>query len=270
MLKDVFVYCRPLITFLLCCRILMAQSHFPYIFPSDRGHNSHTPDHWLLGLKSVDNETQKCYIRKITYLKARKPLFHEYLLVEIVHTGSVQASLAVTERVPEKNDGYSTKQAVSPSVYGRVAANDTVRIVGGTGISELPSHNKLSELQFDANELPLLNLAILLNVVRKHAQYYDVWKYQCYWYANTVYQSVQDLFKSRKDHVEPAFSKHRGKVLLGLPQRKDSVGAIIGEYNAAMEDIRKEKIKQTTARLADEKKVCSWIPLLYYMFTFLL
>ena len=197
-------------------------------------------------------------------------MFHEYLLVEIVHTGSVQASLAVTERVPEKNDGYSTKQAVSPSVYGRVAANDTVRIVGGTGISELPSHNKLSELQFDANELPLLNLAILLNVVRKHAQYYDVWKYQCYWYANTVYQSVQDLFKSRKDHVEPAFSKHRGKVLLGLPQRKDSVGAIIGEYNAAMEDIRKEKIKQTTARLADEKKVCSWIPLLYYMFTFLL
>ena len=57
------------------------------------------------------------------------------------------------------------------------------------------------------------------------------------------------------EHVEPALSKHRGKYLLRLPLRKDSVAAIIGEYNAAMEDIRKERIRKTTARLAEEKKV---------------
>jgi len=57
------------------------------------------------------------------------------------------------------------------------------------------------------------------------------------------------------EHVEPALSKHRWKYLLRLPLRKDSVAAIIGEYNAAMEDIRKERIRKTTARLAEEKKV---------------
>ena len=57
------------------------------------------------------------------------------------------------------------------------------------------------------------------------------------------------------EHVEPTLSRRRGKYLLKLPPRKDSVEAIIGEYNAAMEYIRKEKIRKTNARLAEEKKV---------------
>jgi len=57
------------------------------------------------------------------------------------------------------------------------------------------------------------------------------------------------------EHIEPALSRHRGKYLLKLPPRKDSVEAIIGEYNAAMEDIGKEKIRKTIACLAEEKKV---------------
>jgi len=236
----------------------MAQSarpYFPYIFPSDHEHDSHTPDHWLLGLKSMDSETEKCYIHKITYFKDRKPSFHEYLLTEIVHPGSVQASFAITERAPDKTDDSATKQAVSPSIYGRVAANDTVRVFGGPGISKLCSCNKLAELTFEPNKLPLLNLAVLLTVVSKHAPSYDVWEYQCYWYAGTIYQSAKALFKPSMEHVEPALSRRRGKYLLKLPPRKDSVEAIIGEYNAAMEDIRKEKIRKTNARLAEEKKV---------------
>jgi hypothetical protein len=161
----------------------MAQSpqpDFSYIFPSDRKHDSHTPDHRLLGLKSMDGETQKCYIRKITYFKDRKPSFHEYLLMEIIHPGSVQVSFAVTERAPDKTDDYATKHAVSPSIYGRVAANDTVRIFGGPSISKLSSCNKLAESTFEPNKLPLLSLAVLLTVVSKHAPSYDVWEYQCY------------------------------------------------------------------------------------------
>jgi len=203
----------------------------------------------------MDGETEKCHIRKITYFKGRKPSYHEYLLVEIVHPNSVQASFAITERAPDKTDDSATKQAVSPSIYGRVAAKDTVQIFGGPGISKVSSCNKLAELTFEPNKLPLLNLAVLLTVVSKHAQNYDIWDYQCYWYADTIYQSVKTLFEPANEHIEPALSKHRGKYLLRFPARKDSVREIIREYEAAMEDDGKEKIRRTDARLAEEKKV---------------
>jgi hypothetical protein len=234
----------------------MAQTprpDFPYISP-DRDY-THPPHLWLLGLKSMDGETEKCYIRKIIYFKHTKPSFHEFLLAEIIHPFSLQVSLAVIERAPKKTDDYAKKRAVSPSISGSVGANDTVRIFGDPDISKLSSHNKLAEMTFEHDELPLLNFAILLTVISKHAPNYDVWEYQCYWFADTIYQSVQTLFKPSKEHVEPALSKHRGKFLLGLPLRKDSVGAIIGEYEAAMEDDRNEKARKANARLAEEKKV---------------
>jgi len=222
------------------------QPDVPYIFPSDRGHNSHSPDHWLLGLKSVENETEKCYIQKIIYFKHTRLSFHEFLRIEIIHPFSVQVSLAVVERASRKTDDYAKKRAVSPLISGSVGAHDTVRIFRDPDISKPSSHNKLAELTFEHDELPLLNFAILLTVISKHAPNYDVWEYQCYWFADTIYQSVQALFKPSTEHVEPALSKHRGNFLLGLPPRKDSVRDIIREYEAAME---------TNARLAEEKKV---------------
>ena len=233
---------------------IMAQPHpldLPYIFP-DRDH-THSPDLWLLGLKSMDGRAEKGYIHKISYFKDRKPSFHEFILVEIMHPCSVQSSLAITERTPKESDHYTSKQALSPSISGRVPAHDTVRLPAGPHISKRSSPNKLAELTFEPDKLPLLKLAILLTVVSQYAPNYDVWDYQCYWYADTIYQSIKTLFEPANEHIEPALSKHRRKYLLGLPLPKGSVGPILEEYNMAMEKYETEKTTKEKARRDKEK-----------------
>jgi len=242
----------PLLQFLM---VQPRPTDLPYIFP-DRDH-THSPHLWLLGLKSMDGGAEKCYIRKISYFKDRKPSFHEFLLMEIMHPCSVQVSLAITERTPKESDHYTSKQALSPSIYGRAAAHDTVRLPAGPHISKRSSRNKLAELTFEPNKLPLLNLAILLTVVSQHAPNYDVWDYQCYWYADTIYQSVKALFEPANEHIELALSKRRRKYLLGLPLPKGSVGPILEEYKMAMEKYQTEKITKERARRDKEKKVGS-------------
>ena len=155
--------------------------------------------------------------------------------MEIMHPCSVQSSLAVTKHTPKESNHYTSKQALSLSISGRVPAHDTVQLPAGPHISKQSSPNKLAELTFKPNKLPLLNLAILLTVVSQHAPNYDIWDYQCYWYADMIYQSVKALFEPANEHIELALSKHHQKYLLGSPLLNSLVGPILEEYKMAME-----------------------------------
>ena len=92
----------------------------PYIFP-DPDH-MHSPHVWLLGLKSMGDGAEKCYICKISYFQDQKPSFHKFLLMEIMHPCSVQVSLAITEHTPKESDDYTSKSYNKPMVQEDVLA----------------------------------------------------------------------------------------------------------------------------------------------------
>jgi len=242
-------------------QLFMAQPprpNLPHIFP-DHDY-SVSPKLWLLGLKSMDGEAEKCYTSKITYFKRQKGSRHEFLVVDIVHPSSGQVAHAVTDRAPKKfdNDGSKdkrTKQAIAPSISGSVAANDTVQFSGGRDVSKRASSDKLAEVTFEPGKLPVIHFAILLTTIGKHAPDYSIWKYQCYWYADTVYESTKALFEVRGEHTEDILSKVRGEYALGLPLMENSIPAIRKEYLVALEQYQEEEVNKEEARRAKENNV---------------
>jgi len=70
-------------------------------------------------------------------------------------------------------------------------ASDVVRLVkppSGTFLSFtwLADSNELENLEFEANPLPLVHLAILAYTVHLEASLYNLFQTQCYWYANMI------------------------------------------------------------------------------------
>jgi hypothetical protein len=76
--------------------------------------------------------------------------------------------------------------------------------------------------------MSLAELAILLNTINEHSIHNDLYTYQCYWYAYTVWEILRTQF--RGDVMESEM-QDKGRIYMGVNiRREDSMERIVHEY----------------------------------------
>jgi hypothetical protein len=194
-------------------------------------------------------------VRSITQYKSKTDEEHETLLI-ILDTPSVGASpgkttYMVTDRGPNqsdmatrsgKNPPLSPSSACPPATFSpsspEVRANDRIFVPGWEKYQPVDIYERKLKEEYNAlctvtptRPMSLAQLAILLKAVSKHSVHYDLLKYQCYWYAYTVWEVVRTYFSGAV--TDDGLQRRRGKYKGVKIRREDSVEAATEMYGRA-------------------------------------
>jgi hypothetical protein len=186
-------------------------------------------------------------VKRVTHYKSRSGKAHEKLLVELdVHYPESQdifPTYIITERGPDSDSGSSELSLASSSNHSlssrsqeerRVQADD--RVVVYERCPSLASVQRRLRGDYiilctvtPTKSMTLAQLAILLKVVSNHSVEYDL-KYQCYWYAYTVWEVIRTHFDGTvtNDELEHKRGKYLGKVV----RKEDSVGEVTTAFDS--------------------------------------
>ncbi|KAG8728652.1 hypothetical protein FRC10_004729 [Ceratobasidium sp. 414] len=102
----------------------------------------------------------------------------------------------------------TSKPASSPMsvfLFGSLPALDrfTVSISGDTEqlckTQDFESYQKIEELKINHANMSVEMLTIVACVVSQHCPMYNLYRYQCYWYASTVWDIVMELARANND-----------------------------------------------------------------------
>lgn len=215
-------------------------------------------------------------VKNVTHYKSRRGKAHEKLLVELSvprpESQDIVTTYIITERGPDpddkrENSDFSTGPSPNPSSASLpqsgaiIHAVDRVVVYGTRTNQSLESYRRRLRKNYDALctvtptiPMSLAQLAILMKVVNDHSVEYDI-KYQCYWYAYTVWETIRTHFKGNV--TENALEGKRGKYMGVRFRREDSVEAITEnfetEWNAHCKD---EIVDENTVQQAIREVIC--------------
>ena len=215
-------------------------SHLHFLFPFHS--QSLQAETWAITIKAIDHDKDVCYINRVEYYKCINRKKHEFLVAHIYHQPSGHTAKVLVDRSPEgvSLDGNPAEHA-SRKASSKVGAHDQIRILGTQATKKLTDDFEpfkiLSTLTF-TKPPSLLEFALLLVVVHRHAPLYDVVDHQCYWYSDTVWRALGNA----KYGPIKAESKHwstRGKYGL-ISVGSDSLEAIEREHGEVMEAAQRE------------------------------
>jgi hypothetical protein len=152
----------------------------------------------------------------------------------------------------------SSSSQLLPWSGGNVRANDRVFIPGTRHYQSLDRYRKsLRDKNYEVlgtvtltKSMSVAELAILLRVVNEHSIHYDLLKYQCYWYAYTVWEVMRTHFGGVV--VDNALISKRGKYMGITIRREDSVGAITRSFKSAWKELCEE---ETRLKEQDEERL---------------
>lgn len=216
-----------------------------------------------------DHLPSQCRLKKMTYCKCQSGKEHEFLLLEFYHPSTSQTTILVVDRTannpdPQNNNNGSSSRTsgiISPSASPTPDATDNVFTAPKSAIQTYLTKTfhpylKLCTLDFSAPGVKgpsATQIAVLLSAVSKSAPQYHVYQYQCYWFAETVWEAVKRLFSGG---VEGPWiserSRYRG-VKIDNPNR---VGVVCEEFNSEWANIQIEaerKEQEEEARTQEDK-----------------
>ncbi|KAG1761142.1 hypothetical protein EDD22DRAFT_780235 [Suillus occidentalis] len=155
--------------------------------------------------------SSQCNLERMVFCKCTKDVQHEFILLHFRHPVQRHAvAILVLDRTSRvecmENNGGSFRSVgqasvLSPSV-SQVPAHDTISTTFNSPSAlesyltqRYHSYRSLSNLDFPASARPsAMQVSVLLCVLSKHSPTYQLWQYQCYWYAHTVWEALKRLF----------------------------------------------------------------------------
>ncbi|EGO26731.1 hypothetical protein SERLADRAFT_464109 [Serpula lacrymans var. lacrymans S7.9] len=228
------------------------------------------PESWERQL-CLDDRSTNCYIDHIVFCKCKDDKKHEFLLISVCYPDPniTAKALVVVDRspsAPSPNSSVHTplgSAIVSPSVSD-TPAHDRIVITKEDDKTELTKpykpYRELCTLTFSescpsnitGNYLSpsVRQLCILLKVINKHAPLYNLYEHQCYWFANTVFDTLKKLFPN----AEEKCSSHdmRGNYHGLKFDHRNSIETISEEYDRAWSEacdrVREEQRKREESR----------------------
>jgi hypothetical protein len=213
-------------------------------------------------------------VRDMTQYKSKTDEEHEILLIVLdtppVGVSPGKTTYIVTDRGPNRSDmatRSSQNPPISPSFAGpssnfspsspEVRANDRIFVPGSEKYQPLDRYQKHLKETYNAlctvtptSPMSLAQLTILLKAVGEHSVHYDLLKYQCYWYAYTVWEVVRTHFRGVV--TENRLQGRRGKYKGVKIRREDSVEAATEIYSLAWNMLCEE---ETRAKRQDEARI---------------
>ncbi|KAG1871554.1 hypothetical protein F4604DRAFT_1770311 [Suillus subluteus] len=235
-----------------------SPSDAPGVFTS--GDSKNDVGQWQTLLLGNDLSSQ-CQLERIVYCKCTTGKEHEFLLLHFRHPIQQDAvAILVLDRIPasdstENNNGSSrqviqSSYIVSPSV-SPTPARDSIFTTPNNG-SAIDSYlsgtyeqfKRLSHLDFAASARPsAIQVSVLLCALSNHSPTYNLYQYQCYWYAHTVWEALKRLFP---DCHETTLSGGRSRYLGVKVEKADSVEVVCEHYHtqwARIENAAEERRK---------------------------
>jgi len=138
---------------------------------------------------------------------------HEFLKVTVKHvaTGAEATFLADRDAQTSPEDRQLQHSRLGSQMYSR-SASDLTPSLSSSSMPNVPARDRvhmcniktdlawfspyivLATLSFLPHSFPLVDLAILLKAVHRHAPDYTLKQHQCYWFAHAVFFTAKNLF----------------------------------------------------------------------------
>jgi len=187
-----------------------------------------------------------CALEQLSFCKATKNKQHEFIVLHFRHWDpSVTATARlIVDRAPntsQRNSGYSKPIMHSSSITSSSAlhtsALDSVLITSNTVHLETHlraiygSYKELCTLTFPATSKSAFpsatQISVLLSIISKHAPNYHLRKFQCYWFASTIWETIKQLFPG---YIEATWKRGRSHYLGVEVDTADSVDVVCNTF----------------------------------------
>ena len=173
-----------------------------------------------------------CMLTHLEFCKTKGETLHEFLILYFSHpTHTVARAVAVVDRAVK--DRSRSSGIFSPSVPSQTSteALDRVHVMGqGDNLESYLSktygpYDKLCILRYpstnsDPSSLTsappsAVQVSTLMLVATNHQPNYNLYEYNCYWYADTIFEACKNLFPLGREECK----KHgdRGRCRLNFP-----------------------------------------------------
>jgi len=216
-------------------RIFMASVERPDIpFVFDFTQNEYKLTSWCSYIARDPLRYQDCTVTSVDHRKSSGSKEHEYLCITILHTSGHTAFLVVERCVDVSSSSDAMKigvQSTAPrEAYDRLKTLKKLPKDDGESIS-------VTKWAFNnPDRTPsVLQLSVALSVVSHHAPTYNVYAYQCYWYAHTASELLRLLFQGEDVTSDPSKKRQRGKLSSCNVPTQDSIAAVRDGYQVAWE-----------------------------------
>ncbi|KAG2038633.1 hypothetical protein BDR03DRAFT_290115 [Suillus americanus] len=193
------------------------------------------------------NFPSRCVLERLTFCKATKGKQHEFIVLYFRHwNASVPATARlVVDRAPNpspKGNGSFIPMMylsdITSSSALRTSAFDSVLITPNTVHWETylrtiyGPYKELCTLTFSAPTSKSVcpsasQISVLLFVISRHAPNYHLCKFQCYWFASTIWETIKQLFPG---YTETAWNRGRSRCHGVKVDKADSVEVVCKKY----------------------------------------
>jgi len=209
-----------------------------------------------------------CALEQLSFCKATKSKRHEFIVLHFRHWDpSVTATARlIVDRAPntsQRNNSYfKHSSSIASSSALHTSALDSILITSNTVHLETRlckiygSYKELCTLTFPATSKSACpsatQISVLLSVISQHAPDYQLCKFQCYWFASTIWETIKRLFPG---YIEATWKRGRSHCYCFGVNKADSVDDVCNTF--ADEWIRFEN----EARQAERAKAQQVSPL---------
>jgi len=225
-------------------------------------------ENWACSMQSRDDAAQ-CFVERVVHCKCEAGKQHEFLRLEISSPTGSPGAVAFVDRRVDVSQGVKQRAAVlSPSPSQTVSNSETILATDVVWFAakdcdsetslrnEFGKYLELRTLTFPQhdNRPSAQYLGTLLQTISTHARHYELYAHQCYWFAHTVFESLQTLHPMSSlsnGHDHKKRSQYRGS---DFP-KADSVDKVCNEFREAWKNFldRKEEVRKV--HIAEQKQV---------------
>ena len=224
---------------------------------------------WISAIQTRHHNECVTIIEKVEHYKSIDQPEHEFLAMHI--QGSTRKTVLVVERsVLPLNDqrssavlSYASAISSPSSALTSVHANNVISISSSDASQPLLTitqghkpYNLLRTLHFPSGNHPSdFHVAALLQLMKQHSPSYDIIRHQCFWYAGTIFEVLNEVYSGHEKknpnyfHLLGTFSG------IAIPGLRHSLDEIIEQFKIRLEDYRLEKKASNPDYFSDEETV---------------
>ncbi|KAF8552574.1 hypothetical protein OG21DRAFT_1511299 [Imleria badia] len=193
------------------------------------------------------DDASSCYLMRLEFYKTKGETLHEFLVLHFSHpTHTVARAVAVVDRAVKDRSQSSVIFSPSAPSQNTTEAIDRLHVMGqGENLETYLSrtygkYDKLCTLRYPSAEFDLssptlgppsaIQVSTLLLVATNHQPNYNLYEYNCYWYADTIFEACKKLFPACQEDCYK--HRDRGRCRLNIPMlAKHNLPDICAEYH---------------------------------------
>ncbi|KAG1896787.1 uncharacterized protein F5891DRAFT_1245792 [Suillus fuscotomentosus] len=222
----------------------------------------------------------RCALEGLTFCKARKRKQHEFIVLYFRHWNVLVPATAVmvvdrAAKTSSKKNGYSAPIAhssgiISPAALQTLAFDSVSQVI--TPIKDTQAeirkclrerYGKYKELcnhTFSDNSArpSATQISVLLSVISQHAPNYNLYRFQCYWFAMTIWEATKQLYPDSEDTEAPWKGKHSRWHGIKMDSA-DSVDAVCEKYAMEWKLFEKEAERKKQAEHDRMQEMCGQV-----------